>query len=112
MTAREFLQYFGTDICRKIYSNVWIQATMNQILAEQSDLAIITDARFPDEVDAVNKANGITARLKRNIFNDQHSSETALDNYDESNFKIVIDNQDCSVQDMCNMVLKEFKGKL
>lgn len=90
MTAREVMQYFGTEIVRKIRGNAWSSACINKILSEESELAIIVDCRFPDEVEAVQKSGGKVIRLTRSPFNDNHYSETALNNY--SGFDHVIDN--------------------
>ena len=32
MTGREFMQYFGTEICRKIYPNIWTDRTLKDIV--------------------------------------------------------------------------------
>ena len=52
---------------------------------------IITDMRFPNEMEAVKKKDGITIRVNRNLeeSKDQHESETELDN---AEFDYVIDN--------------------
>ena len=99
MTAREFMQFFGTDIMRKIYDNVWTNACINKITKEGSDLAIIADVRFPNEVEAIKKAGGKVLRLERNVHEDDHDSETALDvdNYNHSNFWHVFDNRDVGI---------------
>ena len=101
MTAREFMQFFGTDIMRKIHNNVWANACINKITKEGSDLAIIADVRFPNEVEAINKAGGKVLRLERNVHEDDHHSETALDvdNYAHSNFWHVLDNREMTIQD-------------
>ena len=86
---------------RKIYDNVWANACINKITKEGSDLAIIADVRFPNEVEAVKKAGGKVLRLERNVHEDDHDSETALDvdNYDHSNFWHVLDNREMTIQD-------------
>lgn len=99
MTAREFMQFFGTDIMRKIHKDVWANACVNKITKEGSDLAIIADVRFPNEVEAIKKAGGKVLRLERNIHEDDHDSETALDvdNYNHSNFWHVFDNREIGI---------------
>tara|TARA_Y100000591_G_C21670182_1_gene612523 strand:- start:357 stop:920 length:564 start_codon:yes stop_codon:yes gene_type:complete len=106
MTAREFMQFFGTDIMRKIHPNVWANACLNKITKEGSDLAVIADVRFPNEVEAINKAGGKVLRLERNIHNDGHDSEVALDskNYDHSNFWKVLDNKKIDIGDTIKKV--------
>jgi hypothetical protein len=90
MTAREFLQVYGTDICRAIYDNCWVDATTRSIKEDNTQFAIITDVRFPNEVKGIEDVGGNVVRLTRQITDkDTHLSETALDNY---KFKYVIDN--------------------
>ncbi len=101
MTAREFMQFFGTNVMRKIHTNVWANACINKITKEGSDLAVVADVRFPNEVEAINKAGGKVLRLERDIHNDTHDSETALDvgNYNHANFWHVLDNKDMTIGD-------------
>lgn len=96
MTAREFMQFYGTDICRAINNNIWVDACMYDIKNSYQPLSIVCDMRYPNEVEAVHKAGGIVVRLTRDVgAGDTHSSETALDNYDE--FDYIVDNQEMSV---------------
>ena len=68
MTAREVMQYVGTDVFRKIQHDVWAGATIKKIDLEKPDLAVIADCRFPNEVDAIQKAGGLVIKLNRNPF--------------------------------------------
>jgi len=101
MTAREFMQFFGTDIMRKIHPNVWTNACLNKITKEGSDLSVVADVRFPNEVEAIKRAGGKVLRLERDVHNDNHDSETALsaDNYNHSNFWHVLDNKEMTIGD-------------
>ena len=90
MTAREFMQYFGTNVMRQMYGPIWVDHAIHSILREQTKLAIVADVRFPNEVDAITDAGGIVVRLTRRIRKDEHPSETALDDYD---FTHCIDNR-------------------
>ena len=103
MTARELLQYFGTDIMRTMHENVWVNQTINTISQEQTELAIIADVRFPNEVEAIKEAGGKVVRLTRGRKKDSHPSELALDkeNYDWSNFDLVVDNSLGGVEEFC-----------
>ena len=99
-TAREVMQFVGTDFFRSIYPNVWVDATIRKIKEESPELAIICDCRFPNEVKGVQDANGKVIRLTRNCNDkDSHASETALDkeNYDWDNFDSIIDNETMDV---------------
>ena len=97
MTAREVMQYVGTDFFRKIYPNVWVDSTIRKIKKDSPELAVIVDCRFPNEVEGIQSAGGKVIRLSRNIFGneDQHPSETALDEYE--GFDATINNQNMSV---------------
>jgi hypothetical protein len=105
MTAREFMQYFGTDVMRKVYEPVHVNYTINRILSEQSDLAIVPDVRFPNEVRAIQDAGGKVIRLTRNARKDNHASECGLDkeNFDWNNFDCIIEN-DGSIEDTIKSV--------
>lgn len=97
MTGREVMQFVGTDIFRKIDAEVWVKACFDQIKTDQPEIAVISDVRFPNEVESVNKYGGKVIRLSRNVFNDYHQSETALDDYDRSKYWAYIDNQNMSL---------------
>lgn len=106
MTSREFLQHFGTNIVRRIYGEAWVRATINSILKEESEVAIIPDVRFPNEVDAIKKIGGIMIRLTRNIHNSYHESEVALDkeHFDWKNFDLIIDNEDLKIEQLSELL--------
>ena len=109
MTAREVLQYVGTDVFRAMQHNVWSSATIRLIQKEQPDVALIADCRFPNEVEAVKNAGGVVLKLNRNLYESTHASETALDdnNYDQSNFDLVIANLEGSIEEK-NNIIKNF----
>lgn len=97
MTYRDLLQKLGTEAMRNgLHKNVWVNALFadfNIDEDEQIPYWIITDSRFPDELEAVKKHNGITIKVIRdsgNTIGTTHTSETALDNYTEWDY--VIDN--------------------
>jgi len=94
MTAREFLQYFGTNIMRKIFEPIWVEDTIRRIKLEQSLISVIADVRFENEANAIIENGGKLMKLTRNISNDNHSSETSLDNYPDKNYDFIIDNSD------------------
>ena len=92
MTAREFLQEFGTAIVRKMNSNVYIEACFRKIKKEKNALNFITDVRFINEVKSIQAADGIVIRLTREIDEDSHQSEIELDNSLDL-FDLVLDNR-------------------
>jgi len=104
MTAREVMQYVGTEIFRKMYGNVWVDATIKQIKTDEPILAIIRDVRFPNEIVGIEKdkeIEGQILRYLRDIYKgqDQHESETALDDYKFSKKTIIIDNQEMTIDE-------------
>ena len=108
MSAREFLQYFGTTIVREINNDAWVEATVANLQYEGSSVALIPDVRFPNEVEAIKKAGGVVVRMERDPFNDDHPCESALDRdvYDWSNFDIVIPNSVITIKQLCDELSK------
>lgn len=92
MTAREFMQHFGTDVMREMYEPVHVNHAIDKILSEKPALAIIPDVRFPNEVRAIQDAGGKVIRLTRSTKQDDHASECGLDqeNFDWDNFDCII----------------------
>lgn len=120
ITVRQLLQWVGTDAMRDvIHKNVWINALFvdynaKKLISREPSYAytidefanlhseatlpkwIITDVRFPNEVEAIKNRGGIVIRVIRdnvvsNIDKD-HPSETALDDF--SDFDEIIYNDD------------------
>ena len=108
MTYREFLQRLGTEAMRDgLHTNVWVNALFadyKPVVKEWDELGndtlvqypnwIITDMRFPNEMQAVKANGGITIRVVRpsdkEIPLDLHPSETALDDA-EFDYEIIND---------------------
>jgi len=113
LTAREVMQVVGTDIFRSMKPNIWPEVTINKILNDQSELALITDCRFPNEVDAIHSADGLVIRLKRNKYGlSDHISEVILDEdrYDWSNFDHIIDNENMSIYEQSMSLYNIFQN--
>lgn len=103
MTARQVMEYVGTEIFRRIKKDSWVAATLKKIEKDKPKLAIITDCRFPDEIDAIKKQSGKIIRLSRSKFITDFEGEVILDEsrYDWSNFDYVIRNDDMTIYDQC-----------
>lgn len=98
MTVREVLQFVGTEIFRKMHSNVWVNATLRQIEMEEPLFATIDDLRFKSEAEAIKAAGGTIIKLTRNENKEAaHQSENDLLNYD--GYDYVIDNAGMTVQE-------------
>ena len=58
LTPRWVLQYWGTEVCRKSFHNdIWIASLEHRLLQQDSDI-VISDVRFPNEVEVIKKAGG------------------------------------------------------
>jgi len=98
--GRTLLQMVGTDIVRAKHPNFWVGIVVGLIQAfepyKDFDVAIIPDARFPNEVDIslANLKNSVSVRIERKnadgtdwinptLTDDQrnHPSETSLDSF-------------------------------
>jgi len=99
MSARQVMQIFGTNLCREMDGNCWARATYTKIKHENPELAIIADARFPNEVTMGTEIGAKAIRLLRNPYDDQHESETALDNFPLGEYSFVIDNSDLEMDE-------------
>ena len=97
MTGREFLQFFGSEVCRKIYEEIWVSRLIKDVETEGPLLAVIDDCRYPNESEAVQNAGGKVVKLTRSNYNDSHKSENAFDK--DYEFDAVIDNQNMSIQE-------------
>lgn len=108
ITYREFLEHFGTKIIRKIKYSAWADYTLKKIMSEQSEIAIIPDVRFPNEVKAIKNYGGMVVRLTRDIFHSDSESESALDDHKFcwSGFDKIIDNSNMTLDVLC----KELKN--
>lgn len=104
MTNREFLEHFGTNIIRKIKYDAWSEFTINNVVKQQPEIAIIPDVRFPNEVRTIKNNGGIVIRLTRNVFNSSFEAETSLDkeNFDWNNFDVIIDNSNMTLLELCD----------
>jgi len=65
LTPRWVLQQWGTEVGRRAFhDDIWIASVENK-LRNIKDNIVLSDARFPNELKAVKRANGITIRVKR-----------------------------------------------
>lgn len=65
ITPRWVLQYWGTEVVRKAFhDDTWIASLENK-LRKTTDDVVISDCRFPNEIDAIKRANGLVIRVHR-----------------------------------------------
>ena len=109
MTAREFMQFFGTNICRKIKDDVWVSLCIKQIKDENPNLALIGDCRFKNEIDAVHEAGGkVIYFTRKSESSDGHDSEKASEYKDH--YDCIIDNTNTSVEEQNKLVLEQIQA--
>jgi len=104
--TRNILQLYGTEIFRKrVDENWWVNQVKNRCIASKSDVIIVTDCRFPNEIEGMfcEDYETIVIRIKRDINTQEliasHDSETALDDWNEWNY--IVEN---------NGTLEELRG--
>jgi hypothetical protein len=65
LTPRWVLQYWGTEVCRKgFHDDMWIASLENK-LRNSKDHVVISDCRFPNEIDSIKDAGGKIVWVKR-----------------------------------------------
>lgn len=107
VNMRQALQFWGTEVRRKQDENYWVKRGLKKCSKQwlKGKAVLITDARFPNEIDAINSLGGTTVRLnvsqsaqferiyQRDGFYPKtealaHLSETSLDDY--TNFTVAV----------------------
>jgi hypothetical protein len=65
ITPRWVLQYWGTEVVRKgFHDDTWIASLENK-LRKTTDDVVISDCRFPNEIEAIKRAGGMVIRVHR-----------------------------------------------
>lgn len=65
LTPRWVLQYWGTEVVRRgFHDEMWVASLENR-LQKSTDDVVITDCRFPNEIQAVKKIGGKVIRVVR-----------------------------------------------
>lgn len=92
LTPREVMRKLGTDFGRDmIHPEVWVRSLFSGYVAEKSKW-LITDVRFPNEVNAIKIRGGVVVNIVNSSSNNfyNHKSETSLGDHTE--FDFIIDN--------------------
>jgi hypothetical protein len=111
MSVRELLQKLGTEAIRDgLHPNAWVNALMCEYkrpkMSEYNPSNwIITDVRFPNELEAVEDVKGLTLKVVRPVEKSKtparlHPSETSLDKA-EFDYEII---NDGSIADLIEKV--------
>ena len=109
-THRENLVQIGND-GRKWDADIWLRYFEKHVVHSETEACFVTGVRYPNEVAAIQQAGGKVLRLTRNVHEDQHESETALDGMQEDTgrsvsmtlssmrFDAVLDNSNLTVDE-------------
>jgi len=90
-TIRELLQLIGTDWFRHTWEDCWVNSYKKKIFdlgsytsRNEPTVVFTPDVRFPNELKSIQEMGGSVIRLLRAPFGDQdqHESETALDEFE------------------------------
>lgn len=88
--GRELLQYVGTDVVRQTDPDFWVNflVWVFKTFRGEWDYILIPDARFPNEIEIMkHEFDSVAVMIRREADSaltadaQQHTSETALDNY-------------------------------
>lgn len=87
VTPRLILQRMGTEACRHgIADNIWIAALEKRIQGYED--VVISDCRFPNEIDFIRSVGGVIVRVKRG--EDPSSEELASKHVSETAWNYVV----------------------
>lgn len=82
LTPRFVMQYFGTEVVRQNFHNdMWIASLQKRLQSVEGDV-VVSDVRFPNEIEAINSLDGIVVHVVRDTCaagTQKHLSEMACD---------------------------------
>jgi hypothetical protein len=81
-TVREYLQRVGTEAGRNVFGeDFWVDMALPSDTDHVDKLLVVTDMRFPNEIDRVIELGGYTVRLNRmsDTLHGNHPSEQDID---------------------------------
>jgi hypothetical protein len=65
ITPRLMLQLWGTEVCRQgFHDDIWIASLENKLRSAQDDV-VISDCRFPNEIESIRRQGGWVIRVVR-----------------------------------------------
>lgn len=109
MTGRHVMQYFGTNMIRRMNSKAWANASLNVIKKDLVNIALISDGRFPNELQAIRTKESFCIRLLKNCdIESNHASENSLSHINNDEFDLVIDNRGMSMSEKHSILDKVY----
>lgn len=109
MTNRQFMEVYGTFICRTIYEICHINSAYNKLKIFNPQIGIITDCRFQNEFEFFEKLHSeevYKIKLKRNSADKSIAvSETGLMDVSDDRFDLVVDNENMTMAEKNNIII-------
>jgi hypothetical protein len=85
LTPRWVLQHWGTEVCRHgFHDDIWIASLENKLRHSEDDV-VISDCRFPNEIAAIRRANGLVVRVVRGPEPEWYDSALAFNHGENKN---------------------------
>ena len=120
-TPREIMQEYG-QFMRTIDYDYWIKVLFRKLTRQEQEVVVITDVRHINEVNAVLDIGGVHIRIYRDsdevnaVHNQQHISETALDNYGHINYEVnnngTLDDLRITARNLARIIKEKYKEEL
>lgn len=122
ITPREVFQYIGTEVFRDgmeklipgIKNNFWINTAMKKHynLRGIGINTVISDVRFPNEVDRIRKEGGIVIKVMRSSLenSDNHASEIQIDEI-VGDYQVINDSDFNSLYDKIDTIVNKLTSK-
>ena len=83
-TPRYALQYLGTNLLRnQLHQNIWVDCLERKIMESDKNV-VITDVRFPNEIDMIRNIGGEIWRVERGEKPEWYKEIESFDFYDDS----------------------------
>jgi hypothetical protein len=77
LTPRLVLQLWGTEVCRRsFHDDIWIASVENKLRTSR-DSIVISDCRFPNEIQSIKRAGGQVVWVKRGPLPEWYDSAVA-----------------------------------
>jgi hypothetical protein len=126
ITPRNAMQFLGTDLFRNhicellpnmgkdIWVNVLKRKALNIFEKNPDSKIVVTDVRFPNELQAIKDLGGITIKLQRDNAQEKVNRDFALEEMRIIGAKLQKEGSDMDSQELNNLIkkLEEIKAKL
>ena len=89
LTPRWVLQYWGTDLCRNhFHTDIWVAALEHKVHMSTADI-VISDCRFPNEIEVIRKMGGKVIWVQRGYSPDWFNTAIAAAQGNKSAIEIM-----------------------